>query len=130
LKARLDRLLESIAQRPSLTPPSILSFLLKPRGPTRTEDEPQQQITIPRETDLVELQMKIDQVGSFQAAIRAVGGPQAWSQRSLKPRSAAITVTVPADKLPENDYILTLSATTPTGEPEEINRYAFRVLRK
>jgi hypothetical protein len=33
-------------------------------------------------------------------------------------------------KLPQNDYILTLSATTPTGETEEINRYIFRVLRK
>jgi hypothetical protein len=132
LKSRLDRLLESIAQRPSLTPPSILSFLLKPGGPTRTGGEPQQQITIPRETDLVKLQMKFEKGDSrrFQAAIRAVGGPQVWSQRSLKPGAGAITVTVPANKLPMNDYILTLSATTPTGETEEINPYVFRVIRK
>jgi hypothetical protein len=132
LKSRLDRLLESIAQRPSLTPPSILSFLLKPGGPTRTEGEPQQQITIPRETDLVKLQMKFEKGDSrrFQAAIRAVAGPQVWSQRSLKPGAGAITVTVPANKLPMNDYIMTLSATTPAGETEEINYYVFRVIRK
>ena len=132
LKSRLDRLLESIAQRPSLTPPSILSFLLKPGGPTRTEGEPQQQITIPRETDLVKLQLKFEKGDSrrFQAAIRAVGGPPVWSQRSLKPGAGVITVTVPANKLPMNDYFLTLSATTPAGEPEEINRYTFRVIRK
>jgi len=133
LKSRLDRVLESIAQRPSLTPPSILSFLLKPGGPARTEGEPQQQITIPRETDLVKLQMKVEKGDSrrFQAAIRAVGGPQVWSQRSLKPGAGAITVTIPANKLPMNDYILTLSATTPTGETEEINPpYVFRVMRK
>jgi len=132
LKSRLDRLLESIAQRPSLTPPSILPFLLKPGGPSRTEGGPQQQITIPRETDLVKLQMKVEKGDSrrFQAAIRAAGGPQVWSQRSLKPGAGAITVTVPANKLPMNDYILTLSATTPTGETEDINPYVFRVIRK
>jgi hypothetical protein len=132
LKSKLDRLLESIAQTPSLTPPSILSFLLKPGGPARTEGEPQQQITIPRETDLVKLQMKFEKGDSrrFQAAIRAVGGPQVWSQRSLKPVAGAITVTVPANKLQMNDYFLTLSATTPAGETEEINRYVFRVIRK
>jgi hypothetical protein len=132
LKSRLDRVLESIAQMPSLTPPSILSFLLKPGGPTRTGGEPQQQITIPRETDLVKLQLKFEKGDSrrFQAAIRAVGGPPVWSQRSLKPGAGVITVTVPANKLPMNDYFLTLSATTPAGEPEEINRYTFRVIRK
>lgn len=133
LKSKLDRLLESIAQTPSLTPPSILSFLLKPGGPKRTEGEPQQQITIPRETDLVKLQMKVEKGDSrrFQAAIRAVGGPQVWrSQQSLKPRSGEVAVTVPANKLPVDDYILTLSVTTPTGETELINPYVFRVMRK
>jgi hypothetical protein len=132
LKSQLDRLLESIAQMPSLTPPSILSFLLKPGGSARTEGEPHQQITIPRETDLVKLQMKVEKGDSrrFQAAIRPVGGLQVWSQRSLKPVAGAITVTVPANKLPMNDYFLTLSATTPTGETEEMNPYVFRVIRK
>jgi hypothetical protein len=134
LKSRLDRLLESIAQRPSLTPPSILSFLLKPGAPARdpSDGEPQQQITIPHETDMVKLQMKVEKGDSrrFQAAIRAVGGPQVWSQRSLKPGAGAITVTVPANKLPVDDYILTLSATTPAGETEELNPYVFRVIRK
>jgi len=132
LKSQLDRLLESIAQMPSLSPPSILSFMLKPGGATRTEGEPQQQITIPRETDLVKLQMKVEKGDSrrFQAAIRAVGGAQVWrSQRPLKPAAGKVTVTVPANKLPMDDYILTLSTTTPAGEPEEIHT-PFRVLRK
>ena len=113
-------------------PPSILSFILKPGGPTRTEGEPQQQITIPHETDMVKLQMKVDKGDTrrFQATIRAVGGPQVWSQRTLKPRSGEVTVTVPANKLPVNDYILTLSITTPTGETEVINPYVFGVMRK
>ena len=76
--------------------------------------------------------MKIEKGDSrrFQATVRQVGGSQVWNQRLLKPRSGVITVNVPADKLPVEDYILSLSATTPSGEMEEINVYSFRVLRK
>jgi anti-sigma factor RsiW len=137
LKSELDRLLETPGQRPSQQPrqagrPSILSFFLSPMLAPRSVGGPPQQITISRETDLVRLQMKIDEGDSrrFQAAIRAVGGTRVWNQRSLAPRSGEITVDVPAHKLPLGDYFLTLSATAPTGETEEINRYFFRVIRK
>jgi hypothetical protein len=131
LKAELDRLLESLAPKPPQSPPSIISFLLRSILSPRGVSADQQPITIPRGTDLVRLQMVIANGDSrrFQASIRAVGGSQVWSRRSLKPGSGAITVNVPADKLPMNDYILTLSATNPTGETEEINRYFFRVLK-
>jgi hypothetical protein len=131
LKSELDRLLESISQRPSLKPLSILSFLLTP-GQMRIMGSDLQQITIPPVTDLVRLQMKLDKDDSrrFQATIHEVGGPQVWSRRSLKLKAGAITVDIPADKLPINDYILTLSATTPKGETEVIDRYSFRVIRK
>jgi hypothetical protein len=80
---------------------------------------------------MVKLQMKIAKGDSrmLKATIRAVGGSEVWKQ-SYKPRSGEITVTVPAHKFPVNDYILTLSAKTPTGETEEINTYPFGVLRK
>jgi hypothetical protein len=131
LKSELDRALETLAQRPSLTAPSILSFLLRPMLTPRGDSETQQQIIITRKTDLVRFQMKIKKGDSrrFQATLRKVGGSQVWNQRLLKPRSGVITVNVPADKLPVEDYILTLLATTPAGEMEEINNYAFRVLK-
>lgn len=131
LKSELDRLRESISQGPSLKPLSILPFLLIP-GQTRVEGSELPQITIPPGTDLVRLRMKIDKNDSrrFQADIRAVGGSQVWSRRSLKPASGAVTVDVPADKLPVNDYILTLSITTPARETEEIYSGSFRILRK
>ncbi len=89
LKSRLDRLLESIAQMPSLTPPSVLSFLLKPGGPTRTEGEPHQQITIPRETDLVKLQMKIEKGDSRSISSGHTRGRRA---AGLEPAAAQTTV--------------------------------------
>jgi hypothetical protein len=132
LKSELDRALETLAQRPTLTPASILSFLLTPMLRPRGEGETEQQITITRKIDLVRLQMKIEKGDSrrFQATVRQVGGPPVWNQRLLKPRSGLITVNVPADKLPAEDYILNLSATTPAGEMEEINNYPFRIIRK
>jgi len=132
LKSELDRLMKPLATNSPQTPPSIFSFLLRPMLAPRGEGPAQQQITIPRETDMVRLRMEIKKGDSrrFQASILAVGGPQVWSRRSLKPVSGAIAVNVPADKLPMNDYILTLSAMTPTGETEEINSYPFRVLSK
>ena len=81
---------------------------------------------------MVSLRMEIAKGDSrrFRASIRTVEGSQVWSRRSLKPGAGVITVNVPAAKLPMADYILTLSATTPTGETEEINRYSFRVVKK
>ena len=131
LKAEVDRLMETLAPKPPKSPPSIISFLLRSILSPRGGGAEKQPITIPPGTDLVSLRMVIANGDSrrFQASIRAVGGPPIWSRRSLKPVSGAITVNVPADKLPMEDYILTLSATNPKGETEEVNRYDFRVLR-
>ena len=137
MKSELDRLQETVPPKPSRPPeqagrPSILSFFLEPALALRGQGEPQQQITISREIGLIRLQIKIEKGDSqrFQAAIRTVEGAQVWNQRSLNPRSGAISVNVPANKLPLDDYILTLSALTSTDETDEVNRYFFRVIRK
>lgn len=135
LKSELDRLLDTVVPSPPQARPSILSFLLttilRPRGPGEPQEQTQQ-ITIPPQTDLVRLQVKLEKGDSrkYQAAIKAVGGPQVWNQRSLQPRSGAITVNVPADRLQHDDYFLTLSVANPLGETEVINSYPFRVIRK
>jgi hypothetical protein len=132
LKSDLDRALEALAQKPPQKPRSIFSFLLASALTTRNGGEDQQRIPIPREADIVRLRMKVKNGDSrgFQASIRKVGGGDVWNQRSIKARSGAITVNVPADRLPAEDYFLKLSVMTPTGEEEEIKTYAFRVIRK
>jgi hypothetical protein len=132
LTSEIEQLLETLATKPPQAFPSIFSFLLRPLSWPRGAGPDQQQFTIPPGTSMVRLRMEVEKGDSrrFQATIRAVGGPQVWSRRALEPKSGAITVDVPADKLPMYDYILTLSAATPTGEAEEINSYAFRVVRK
>jgi hypothetical protein len=135
LKAEINRMEETIAQGPPRPPsqierPSILSFFLSSTL-VRSGGKPQQ-IAISQETELVRLQMRIGKgdLRKFQAAVRTVEGAPIWNQRSLKQRSNTITVNIPANKLPLGDYILTLTAITPPGETEEINRYFFRVIRK
>ncbi len=131
LRSEIESLLNSVVRPPSQPRPSILSFLLASTRISREQGE-NQQITIPRQTDLVNLQINVEKSDSrrFQVAIRSVGGPQVWNQRSLKPRSGIVTVTIPAKKLPLNDYILTLTASSPSGESELIDRYPFSVIRK
>lgn len=112
--------------------PTIYSLLLSPtlmRGGDKT-----QTATVPPQTNLVRLQMKVDQKDArrFQVNIRTVEGRQVWEQQVKppdNPGNSIISAQIPAGKLPMGDYILTLSATNPTGQPEEVNRYFFRVTR-
>jgi hypothetical protein len=66
---------------------------------------------------------------SFAVAIHTAERQPVWSQRQIKPRAGQVIVNVPADRLPFNDYILTLSGVDIAGHTLEINRYSFRVVR-
>jgi hypothetical protein len=90
-----------------------------------------QPLAVGPDADQVQLQLTIPPGDwkSFQADITAERRP-IWSRQQLKSRAGKVIVTVPAGKLPFNDYILTLSGTNRTGATEEINRYSFRVIRE
>lgn len=111
--------------------PTIYSLLLAPML-VRSGDTTQT-ATIPSQTDVVRLQMKVDQevARRFHVTVRTVEGRQVWEQQ-IKPqaRTSIISAQIPASKLPVGDYILTLSAVHPTGQPEEVNRYFFRVIKQ
>ena len=133
LRAERDALAQRAAQ-PDQTPRlRIFSFLLSPML-IRSGGDPQT-LTIPPGTDVLRLQMRADRDDArrFQVSVSTVEGIQVWKEQRIKPHSdgagnAIITIQIPADKLAPDDYILTLSATGPTGEPEEINRYFFRMI--
>lgn len=118
--------------QPERTPrPTIYSLLLSPML-MRGGDNPQT-ATIPSQTDLVRLQMKVDQESArrFRVSVRTVEGRQVWEQQIKPPAgNPIITAQVPAGRLPVGDYILNLSAVNSTGKPEEINRYFFRVTKR
>jgi len=143
LKAELESLREDTrnAEPPSQggqgqkEPRPIVSFLLTPmlmRGGSEA-----QQLPIANGTPAVVLQMTVQDHGdqTFQIEVRTVEGAQVWRKGSIRPQQATkaglrVSANVPAAKLPPGDYILTLSATRGGKEPEEINRYFFRVVKQ
>jgi len=113
--------------------PSVFAFLLSPTL-VRSGGDPQT-LAIPPETDVARLRMRVEQNDArrFRVGVHTIEGRRVWEQQITKLRTdgaggAIVTADIPAGKLVRGDYILTLSVVTPAGEPEEINRYFFRVL--
>jgi hypothetical protein len=113
--------------------PSVVSLLLSPML-MRSQSEPQQ-LHLSKETVEVRLQMKVQEAAkTFHISLQTVEGAPVWSRRATKARAqenkgSLISVAVPAHILSTGDYILILAASAGSNEPQEINRYFFRVLR-
>jgi hypothetical protein len=114
--------------------PSVFAFLLSPTL-VRGDGDPQT-LTIPPKTDVARLRMRVEQnARRFQISVRTVEGREVWERQIIKPHTdgagaAVVTADIPAGKLALGDYILTLSSVNPAGEPEEVARYFFRVIRR
>jgi hypothetical protein len=114
---------------------SVVSFLLSPML-MRGDGDPQE-LKIKDETTAVIFKMNVQEPNgrSYQVRLRTVDGAQIWSRSSLKARQQGkdggiVSVSIPSNKIPKNDYILTLSAINSSNESEEINRYFFRVINQ
>jgi hypothetical protein len=115
---------------------NVFSLLLSPLL-SRSGGKPQI-LTIPAKTEMVHLRMRavLNDTRTFQVRLRTIEGRQVVEkQQTVKsriddPNSAVITAQIPAQKLAQGDYILTLSAVDSAGEPEEVNRYFFRVTKQ
>jgi hypothetical protein len=135
ISAELDQLRKQTQARPApdSTPQSartIFAFTLSPLGSVRGDAG--HTLTVGSDADQVQLRLTAPpgEWKSLQASIQSPGGKLFWSQQQLKPRAGKVVVTIPADRLPFNDYILTLSGINRAGETEKINRYSFRVNRE
>jgi len=71
---------------------------------------------------------------AYSATVHDGNGMAIWSQHRLVgvPRdgSVAFRLTVPCDLLPEDDYWVRLSGLRPGEEPDPLDRYDFRILRR
>jgi hypothetical protein len=69
----------------------------------------------------------------YDASLRSVDGKQVLSRRGLKISAGAearVSLTFPASLLQGQDYIVTLTGLSATGEAETIGEYYFRVERR
>lgn len=118
-------------QKTPVPPPSltVFSFTLSPVSVRGTAG---QTIELGSEADQVQLRMAVPlgDLKSFAVAIHTAERQPVWSQPKIKPRAGQVIVNVPADRLPFNDYILTLTGVDIAGHTLEINRYSFRVVRE
>lgn len=115
-------------------PPSVASFVLTPvlvRGPGAAN-----RLTIPPGKDLVELRINIGEANyqSYSAKLETVDGQEIWSRGGLKARSIKsgieVKMRLPARLLSNRDYILSLRGAGAGGQPEDVDEYSFRVVKR
>ncbi len=66
----------------------------------------------------------------YQIKLRTIGGEEVLTPQSLRPVGQAVFLMIPANKLPNGDYSLTLSGVSQAGDAEEITKYFLRVTQK
>jgi anti-sigma factor RsiW len=143
-RSALATLEQLLAQRPAISPtplPSpdatpnlpafnqVFALMLVPqlRGAGETTT-----ITLTDSIKTVRLKAKIepDEATRYQAELRTADGASVLQRRlNVTRRATQIELDVPATRLGNNDYVLTLSTVNATGELEEVNRFTFRVVR-
>jgi hypothetical protein len=93
-----------------------------------------ERLILPREVSLVRVQLDIgvDDYGSYRAALKDADGDELWTQSQLAATSGVDKTTVdlalPAELMPQGDYSIRLSGLSTTGDLELVGRYYFRVL--
>ena len=100
----------------------------------RPNSKKAQTLTIEKGEAKLTLQMSLEseRYAKYQSEIRAIDTSKTFTITTKTPTKSAknISLTIPAARLANADYILTLSGVTTTGEVEEINQYPFRVTRQ
>ena len=112
----------------------IVSLLLTP-GLVRGTSDAKRLILSPDVRQIIlQAIFKGDNYKSYQAVIRTVVGREVWNKTDLKAQkrgnSQFIVLRLRANALSNDDYILTLSGVTPSGESEVIAEYPFSVSTK
>jgi len=93
-------------------------------------------VTLPPGCQLVRLHLDTGPAPqeSYRATLHDVEGAELWAQDRLHAAAVdgrtAITLVLPCDLLPPEDYYVRLEGASPGGEPTPLGRYDFRVLRQ
>jgi hypothetical protein len=134
LNLRLKQQEEQVAQLPSLGS-SILPFVLISH--LIRQSNPQKPLVIGAGYSAVFLESTLqnDAYKSYSASLETPEGHEIWRQSGLKSwqihdGSHVLGVILPTTIFKSGNYILVLSGQMESGKLEEVNSYAFRVVRK
>jgi len=108
----------------------VVSLVLSPVL-LRDSGSRQPEVETTTATEWIRLEMPLESSGSalYQAVVRTPEGKKVWSRRSIQSEGNTMVLEIPSRSLPSGDYIAILSAGR-QGEVEEMNRYAFRIIRR
>jgi anti-sigma factor RsiW len=114
---------------------AILPLVLAP-GARRGNERVERLVIVPQ-TRVVQLQLLLEpgEIGTgYRAEVRAKDGTLIHSQNQLRAHQSALgkalLVEIPADRLNDGLYEVSLASTTPTGGSEIINYYDFGITRR
>ena len=131
LEAELDTAASSSKPSTPLTPSLILAIV----GIRSPEVGPPATLVIPAGASQarVLLKLKDNDYPSYGVLVQSADGRLVFKRANLRPQNrgqSSLAFIVPASKLPNGDYILSVRGTSPGGESEDISKSLFRVERK
>ncbi len=123
-------------------PPQVLKAATRTRGGI-LQEQPMRDLQVTKDMYLVKLRLEFDKATTFKT-YRAVlqpysGGDEIWSQGHLQPQAThkakVVTLTLPASVFAQaeeavQEYKLTLWGADTEEEPQVVEVYAFRVVKK
>ena len=139
LASELERLREtqqSAGPTPTPRNPSAYATLILAIGGVRgAETGPPGKIVLAPGTEkaLIQLNLRDNDYSKYSVVIQSADGKQIFKRDGLQSRNKShviLSVIVPASKLSNGDYILTLKGITSSGEVEDVSKSLFRVERK
>ena len=113
--------------------PALASFVLSPG--LRSSEAPSK-LSIPRGVQTVRLRLNPnpgDEYPSYRVELQTADGEPVWSQNMLKSRSSGeriVIVNLPARRVRDGEYELTLKGVNRSGRAENIGYYYFSVLKR
>jgi hypothetical protein len=119
---------------PDIATANIATFLLSPA----LVRDPGQETTFTLAPDASAVKLRIALEGgdykSYAALLTTADGDEVWTASGLRaqgPKPARVIVlSVPASRFVKRDYVLKLTGLAASGAREDVEQYAFRVLRK
>jgi len=112
--------------------PRVIALALSP-GATRGDGGTTIQITPGTSVVAVDLQVRDTDYASYQASVQTMERTTVFSSSPSSLRrtrsGATFSFSVPANRLPVGDYLVSVDGLTPTGAKENVHYYRFRVTR-
>jgi hypothetical protein len=130
----LSRLKQEKAPHQEPPPPIVASLIVAP-GSVRDNGRINR-VNLTTDTQRLKLELKLqgEDYRSYRVEVQTIEGKSLWKEVNLRARQRAgeksVVAILPASRLPEGDYLATVSGAAAGGGYEEVATYYFTVIRE